>query len=51
MQDEIAGRVSDALEVALLGADAAPLEPVRETSPEVYSDYLLARQLISDASF
>ena len=51
VQDEIAGRVSDALEVALLGADAAPLEPVRETSPEVYSDYLLARQLISDASF
>ncbi len=51
VQDDIAGRVSDALEVALLGTNAAPLEPMRETSPEVYSDYLLARQLRSDPSF
>ena len=51
VQDEIAGRVVAALEVALLGADAVPLEPVRETSPDVYSDYLLARQLLADPTF
>ena len=50
VQDEIAGQVATALEVALLGVDAVPLRPVRETFPEAYSDYLLARQLLGDPS-
>jgi len=51
LQDQIADRVSEALEVELLGADATPLEPVRQTSPEVYVDYLLARELPGNPTY
>jgi len=51
IQDEIAGHVSEALEVTLLGVDAAPIAPVRQTSPDIYADYLEARQLLRDPTF
>jgi TolB-like protein/Tfp pilus assembly protein PilF len=51
VQDEIAAKVGEALKVALLGANSSPIRPSRETSIEVYSDYLLARQKLADASF
>ncbi len=44
VQDEIAAKVGEALKVALLGADSKPIRTSRETSIEIYSDYLLARQ-------
>jgi TolB-like protein len=48
VQDEIAKEVGEALKVALLGADSRPIRPSRETSIEVYSDYLLARQKLAN---
>jgi TolB-like protein/tetratricopeptide (TPR) repeat protein len=51
VQDEIAAKVGEALKVALLGADSSPIRPSRETSIEVYSDYLLARQKQEDTNF
>ena len=51
VQDEIAAKVGEALKVALLGANSSPIRPTRETSIEVYSDYLLARQKRKDPSF
>jgi TolB-like protein/Tfp pilus assembly protein PilF len=44
VQDEIAAKVGEALRVALLGADSKPIRTSSETSIDVYSDYLLARQ-------
>ena len=44
VQDEIAAKVGEALKVALLGADSKPIPTSRETSIEIYSDYLLARR-------
>jgi TolB-like protein/Tfp pilus assembly protein PilF len=44
VQDEIAAKVGEALKLALLGTDSRPILPSAETSIEVYSDYLLARQ-------
>jgi TolB-like protein/tetratricopeptide (TPR) repeat protein len=44
VQDEIAAKVGEALRLALLGADSRPIRPSPETSIEVYTDYLLARQ-------
>ncbi len=44
IQDEIAQKVGAAMQVALLGADATPIETSRKTEVDVYSDYLLARQ-------
>ena len=51
VQDEIAARVAEALKVALLGADEQPIAPILQTSVEVYSDFLLARQKIAEFSF
>jgi TolB-like protein/cytochrome c-type biogenesis protein CcmH/NrfG len=51
VQDEIAAKVGEALKVALLGADSRPIRPSAETSIEVYSDYLLARQKRANISF
>ncbi len=51
VQDEIAAKVGEALKVALLGADARPIPTSRETSIDVYSDYLLARQKQEDINF
>jgi TolB-like protein len=51
VQDEIAAKVGEALKVALLGANSSPIGPSRETSIEVYSDYLLARQKREDGTF
>ncbi len=51
VQDEIAEKVGEALRVALLGADSRPIPKSRETSIEVYSDYLLARQKRANTSF
>jgi tetratricopeptide (TPR) repeat protein len=51
VQDEIAAKVGEALKVALLGADSEPIRPSRETSVEVYSDYLLANQKREDQTF
>jgi TolB-like protein/Tfp pilus assembly protein PilF len=51
VQDEIAAEVGEALKVALLGANSNPIGPSRETSIEVYSDYLLANQKREDATF
>jgi TolB-like protein/cytochrome c-type biogenesis protein CcmH/NrfG len=51
VQDEIAAKVGEALKLALLGADSKPIRPSRETSIDVYSDYLLARQKLDDPSY
>jgi TolB-like protein/Flp pilus assembly protein TadD len=51
VQDEIAAKVVAALKIALLGANSRPINPSRETSVEVYSDYLLARQKRKDPTF
>ena len=51
VQDEIAAKVGEALKVALLGADSRPIRPSRETSIDVYSDYLLARQKVANISY
>ena len=51
VQDEIAAKVGEAMKVALLGADSKPIHPSREISIEAYSDYLLARQKISNMSY
>jgi TolB-like protein len=48
VQDEIAAKVGEALKVALLGADSKPIRTSRETSIEIYSDYLLARQKLAN---
>jgi TolB-like protein len=50
VQDEIAAKVGKALEVALLGADSKPIRTSSETSIDVYSDYLLARQKLANMS-
>ena len=50
VQDEIATKVGEALEVALLGADASPIRASPETSIEAYGDYLLARQKVANPS-
>ncbi len=50
VQDEIAAKVGEALKVALLGANAKPIHPSRETSIEVYGDYLLARRKLANMS-
>jgi TolB-like protein/Tfp pilus assembly protein PilF len=50
VQDEIAAKVGEALKVALLEADSRPIRSVPETSIEVYSDYLLARQKLATMS-
>ena len=51
VQDEIAAKVGEALKVALLGADFRPIRSIPETSIEIYSDYLLARQKMANISF
>jgi TolB-like protein/cytochrome c-type biogenesis protein CcmH/NrfG len=51
VQDEISVKVGEALKVALLGADARPIPTSRETSIDVYSDYLLARQKQENINF
>jgi TolB-like protein/Tfp pilus assembly protein PilF len=51
VQDEIAASVAEALKVALLGADSIPIRQNPETSIEIYSDYLLARQKMANASY
>ena len=50
VQDEIAGRVAQALKVRLLGADDQPIAPIPETSIDVYLDVLRARQQIAEFS-
>jgi tetratricopeptide (TPR) repeat protein len=50
VQDEIAAKVGEALKVALLGADSKPIRTSSETSIDVYSDYLLARQKMASAT-
>jgi len=51
IQEEIAGHVNDALELTLLGVAAEPLAPLRQTAPDIYEDYLEARQLFRDPTF
>jgi TolB-like protein len=51
LQDEIAARVTEALKVALLGADDRPLAPLPETSVELYADYMKARQELATFKF
>jgi TolB-like protein/tetratricopeptide (TPR) repeat protein len=51
VQDEIAAKVGEALKIALLGADSRPIHLSAETSMEVYTDYLLARQKMANTSF
>ena len=51
VQDEIAEKVGEALKVALLGADSKPIHTSSETSIDVYSDYLLARQKLADPNY
>jgi TolB-like protein/DNA-binding winged helix-turn-helix (wHTH) protein/Tfp pilus assembly protein PilF len=51
VQDEIAARVGEALEVALLRADSSPVQPSLETSIEAYTDYILARHKMTLVSF
>jgi TolB-like protein/DNA-binding winged helix-turn-helix (wHTH) protein/cytochrome c-type biogenesis protein CcmH/NrfG len=51
VQDEIAASVGEALEVAILGADASPIRQSPETSIEIYSDYLLARHRFRNPSY
>ncbi|MEE9253935.1 MAG: tetratricopeptide repeat protein [Pseudomonadales bacterium] len=51
VQDEIAAKVGEALKVALLGADSKPVRTSSETSIDVYSDYLLARQKLADPDY
>jgi TolB-like protein/cytochrome c-type biogenesis protein CcmH/NrfG len=48
VQDEIAKEVGEALKVALLGADSKPVRTSSETSIDIYSDYLLARQKLTN---
>jgi TolB-like protein/Tfp pilus assembly protein PilF len=48
VQDEIAKEVGEALKVALLGADSKPVRTSGETSIDIYSDYLLARQKLAN---
>jgi TolB-like protein/Tfp pilus assembly protein PilF len=51
VQDEIAKEVGEALRVALLGADSKPIRTSSETSIDIYSDYLLARQKAADPNY
>jgi tetratricopeptide (TPR) repeat protein len=51
VQDEIAKEVAEALKVALLGADSKPVRTSSETSIDVYSDYLLARQKLANPNY
>jgi TolB-like protein len=51
LQDEIAARVTEALKVALLGADDQPLAPLPTTSVELYADFLKARQQLATFKF
>jgi TolB-like protein/Tfp pilus assembly protein PilF len=51
VQDEIAAEVGEALKVALLGADSNPISANPETSIEIYSDYLLARQKLANMTY
>jgi TolB-like protein len=51
LQDEIAARVTEALKIALLGADDRPLAPMPETSIELYADYMKARQQLATYQF
>jgi TolB-like protein/cytochrome c-type biogenesis protein CcmH/NrfG len=51
VQDEIAAKVGEALKVALLGADSKPVRTSSETSIDIYSDYLLARQKLADPNY
>jgi Tfp pilus assembly protein PilF len=51
VQDEIAAKVGEALKVALLGADSKPIHTSSETSIDVYSDYLLARQKLANPNY
>ncbi len=51
VQGEIAAKVGEAMKVALLGADSRPIRAVPETSIDVYSDYLLARQKTADPNY
>ena len=51
MQDEIAAKVGEALRVALLGADSKPVRTSSETSIDIYSDYLLARQKLANPNY
>ena len=51
VQDEIAAKVGEALKVVLMGADSRPIRPIPETSIDVYSDYLLARQKLANMSY
>jgi TolB-like protein/cytochrome c-type biogenesis protein CcmH/NrfG len=51
VQDEIAKEVGEALKVALLGADSKPIWTSSETSIDVYSDYLLARQKLANPNY
>ncbi len=51
VQDEIAAKVGEALKVALLGVDSTLIRSIPETSIDVYSDYLLARQKLANVSF
>jgi TolB-like protein len=44
VQDEIAEKVGEALEIALRGFDSKPIRPSAEISIEAYYDYLLAVQ-------
>jgi TolB-like protein/cytochrome c-type biogenesis protein CcmH/NrfG len=48
VQDEIAAKVGEALKVILVGADSKPIRTSSETSIDVYSDYLLARQKLTN---
>jgi TolB-like protein/Flp pilus assembly protein TadD len=51
VQDEITANVAEALKVALLGAGSIPIRQSPETSIEIYSDYLLARQKLTNPSY
>jgi TolB-like protein/cytochrome c-type biogenesis protein CcmH/NrfG len=51
VQDEIAKEVGEALKVILVGADSKPIRTSRETSIDVYSDYLLARQKLANPNY
>ena len=51
VQDEIAAKVGEALKVALLGADSKPVRTSSETSIDIYSDYLLARQKLANPNY
>ena len=51
VQDEIAAKVGEALKVILMGADSRPIRSIPETSIDIYSDYLLARQKAANPNF